>query len=202
MSCHWRAYFSAVSDPRTSPVRVRDFGTAKVRRHSAYPRADERSSPCTPTNPTIRRPFERTSKRRRGYPSEQQVKRGHRVVHGEVELVERLGRNDLCPCGSGRRFQALLPERGAVRRRGTRLLLSAIARDLTSQGRGGRAVPHALSTSPLVPTTVAPSRPAVGSRDDQGREVPLRLRSEPLARDPPRAPGACRRRGGSRRLGA
>jgi uncharacterized protein YecA (UPF0149 family) len=47
--------------------------------------------------------------RRRGYPSEQQVKRGHRVVHGDVELVERLGRNDLCPCGSARRFQALLP---------------------------------------------------------------------------------------------
>jgi hypothetical protein len=37
------------------------------------------------------------------------VKRGHRVVHGDVELVERLGRNDLCPCSSGRRFQALLP---------------------------------------------------------------------------------------------
>jgi uncharacterized protein YecA (UPF0149 family) len=62
-----------------------------------------------PTTSTTRRPFERTSKRRRGYPSEQQVKRGHRVVHGDVELVERLGRNDLCPCGSGRRFQALLP---------------------------------------------------------------------------------------------
>jgi uncharacterized protein YecA (UPF0149 family) len=38
------------------------------------------------------------------------VKRGDRVVHGDVELVEKLGRNDLCPCGSGRRFQALLLE--------------------------------------------------------------------------------------------
>jgi uncharacterized protein YecA (UPF0149 family) len=36
------------------------------------------------------------------------VKRGERVVHGNVELTEKLGRNDLCPCGSGRRFQAVL----------------------------------------------------------------------------------------------
>jgi len=49
------------------------------------------------------------SKRRRGFPSETRVKRGHRVVHGDKELVEKLGRNDLCPCDSGKRFQALLP---------------------------------------------------------------------------------------------
>ncbi|MEP6923184.1 MAG: SEC-C metal-binding domain-containing protein [Pyrinomonadaceae bacterium] len=49
-------------------------------------------------------PFERTSKRRQGYPSESQVKRGLRIVHGDKELTEKLGRNDLCPCGSIRRF--------------------------------------------------------------------------------------------------
>jgi uncharacterized protein YecA (UPF0149 family) len=38
------------------------------------------------------------------------VKRGLRLVHGDKELVEKLGRDDLCPCGSGRRFQALLPQ--------------------------------------------------------------------------------------------
>lgn len=54
--------------------------------------------------------FERTSKRRKGYPSETRVKRGLRVVHGDKELSEKLGRNDLCPCGSGRRFQALLSQ--------------------------------------------------------------------------------------------
>ncbi|WP_246660525.1 SEC-C metal-binding domain-containing protein [Nitratireductor sp. XY-223] len=27
-----------------------------------------------------------------------------------MELVEKLGRKDLCPCGSGRRFQAVLHE--------------------------------------------------------------------------------------------
>ncbi|HUI83920.1 MAG TPA: SEC-C metal-binding domain-containing protein [Candidatus Binatia bacterium] len=36
------------------------------------------------------------------------MKRGFRVVHGDKELRERLGRKDVCPCGSGRRFQELL----------------------------------------------------------------------------------------------
>jgi len=58
---------------------------------------------------TSRSPFERTRKRRRGFPSETKVKRGLRVVHGDKELIEKLGRNDLCPCLSGRRFQELLP---------------------------------------------------------------------------------------------
>jgi uncharacterized protein YecA (UPF0149 family) len=51
------------------------------------------------------------SKRRRGFPSEAKVKRSDRAIKGgEKELSERLGNNDPCPCGSGRRFQALLPE--------------------------------------------------------------------------------------------
>ncbi|MBO0777589.1 MAG: SEC-C domain-containing protein [Ktedonobacteraceae bacterium] len=33
-----------------------------------------------------------------------------RVVHGDKDLYEKLGKEDLCPCGSGRRFQALLPQ--------------------------------------------------------------------------------------------
>jgi uncharacterized protein YecA (UPF0149 family) len=49
------------------------------------------------------------SKRRRGFPSETRVGRGVRVVHGDKELTEKLGRNDPCPCGSGLRFQTLLP---------------------------------------------------------------------------------------------
>jgi hypothetical protein len=58
--------------------------------------------------------FEVTSKRRKGFPSETQVKRGDRVVHGDKELQEKLGRNDLCPCGSGRRFQEVLPAHRAL----------------------------------------------------------------------------------------
>ncbi|HEY3245076.1 MAG TPA: nucleic acid-binding protein [Phycisphaerae bacterium] len=51
-------------------------------------------------------------KRRRGFPSETQVRRGPRGVStqlGDKEFVEKLGRDDLCPCGSGRCFQTLLP---------------------------------------------------------------------------------------------
>jgi uncharacterized protein YecA (UPF0149 family) len=48
--------------------------------------------------------FEITSKRRKGFPSETQIKHGARLVHGNKELTEKLGRNDLCPCGSGRSF--------------------------------------------------------------------------------------------------
>jgi hypothetical protein len=54
--------------------------------------------------------FELTSKRKRGYPSESAVKRGLRIVHGEKDLCEKLGKEDLCPCGSARSFQALLPQ--------------------------------------------------------------------------------------------
>jgi SEC-C motif len=52
--------------------------------------------------------FEVTSKRRKGFPSEMAVKRGERIVRGVKELAEKLGRNDPCPCGSARSFQALL----------------------------------------------------------------------------------------------
>ena len=51
--------------------------------------------------------FEITSKRRKGFPSETKVKKGLRIVHGDKELREKLGRNDPCPCGSGRSFQEM-----------------------------------------------------------------------------------------------
>jgi hypothetical protein len=50
------------------------------------------------------------SRRRQGFPSETNVKRGQRVVRGDKELLEKLGRNDPCPCGSAKPFQALLHE--------------------------------------------------------------------------------------------
>lgn len=59
--------------------------------------------------------FEVTSKRRKGFPSETNVKRGLRTLRGgEVELLEKLGRRDPCPCGSGKRFQELLHDFGPV----------------------------------------------------------------------------------------
>jgi len=63
----------------------------------------------TTTTSTTSTAFEPSSKRRRGFPSETHVKRGQRVVHETKELLEKLGRNDPCPCGSAKRFQELLP---------------------------------------------------------------------------------------------
>jgi uncharacterized protein YecA (UPF0149 family) len=51
-------------------------------------------------------PASEASKRRKAYASETRVKRGPRTIRaGEVELVERLGDNDLRPCGSSKRFK-------------------------------------------------------------------------------------------------
>ena len=56
------------------------------------------------------------SKRRRGFNSETVVRqirtdevRTIATEAGEKELLEKLGRRDPCPCGSGRSFQAVLP---------------------------------------------------------------------------------------------
>ncbi|MCX5660045.1 MAG: SEC-C metal-binding domain-containing protein [Planctomycetota bacterium] len=76
--------------------------------------------------------FESTSKRKHGYPSETHVKRGDRVVHGDKELIEKLGRNDPCPCGSNKSFQDLLPEVG--------LLLTASTATTTTGEAAGEAL--------------------------------------------------------------
>ncbi|MEM7348509.1 MAG: SEC-C metal-binding domain-containing protein [Chloroflexota bacterium] len=52
------------------------------------------------------------SKRRKGYPSETTVKKGLRVVRGDKELIEKLGREDLCPCGSHRKFKRCCLKQG------------------------------------------------------------------------------------------
>ena len=66
-------------------------------------------APCaTRASSTTYLGFEASSKRRKGFPSETHVKYGRRIVGGEKELCEKLGRNDPCPCGSGRRFQEVL----------------------------------------------------------------------------------------------
>jgi hypothetical protein len=84
--------------------------------------------PWLSSNNPIHFPFERISKRRKGYPSETQVKRGQRIVGDDKYLVEKLGRNDPCPCGSGRKFQEVLPPNRTVRgQRSRRLLLGKVA---------------------------------------------------------------------------
>jgi hypothetical protein len=79
-----------------------------------------------------------TRKRRKGFPSETNVKRGERGVVATLpggacvkEFIEKLGHNDLCPCGSARRFQEVLPEDGAV-------LMGRIGRSIRGSERAGR----------------------------------------------------------------
>ncbi|WP_100090902.1 SEC-C metal-binding domain-containing protein [Snodgrassella alvi] len=70
--------------------------------------------------------FEPTSKRRKGFPSETSVKRGLvRIVHGDKVLHEKLGRNDRCPCGSGRSFQKMLPKNRLLSMAATDMTISA-----------------------------------------------------------------------------
>lgn len=68
--------------------------------------------PCPIAITTNRYFFEPMSKRRKGFPSETQVKRGVRIVNGNKLLEEKLGRNDLCPCGSNQRFKRCCLKKG------------------------------------------------------------------------------------------
>jgi len=58
--------------------------------------------------------FEPMSKRRKGFPSEKKVKRGVRIVHGNKELAEKLGRNDLWSVRLDEAVQEVLPEERAA----------------------------------------------------------------------------------------
>ena len=69
------------------------------------PNSRKKSAPCQTKTTTKKALFTPMSKRRKGYPSETKVKRGIRIVHGDKLLEEKLGRNDLCPCGSGKVFK-------------------------------------------------------------------------------------------------
>jgi len=71
-----------------------------------------RGAPRDPTTSTTSHYFEPMSKRRRGFPFEKHVKRGVQIVNGDKVLEEKLGRGDLCPCGSGKRFKKCCLKRG------------------------------------------------------------------------------------------
>ena len=76
------------------------------------------------------------------------MKRGFRVVHGDKELAEKLGRNDPCPCGSRRSFQEVLHADGPLRWHASRSLLlendaglaSADCADDTDEGTSSSSV--------------------------------------------------------------
>ena len=66
---------------------------------------------------TIRRTalfFEPMSKRRRGYPSETQVKRGVRIVHGDKLLEEKLGTKRPLPVRFRQALQKMLSQEGLL----------------------------------------------------------------------------------------
>jgi hypothetical protein len=105
------------------------------------------ASPSIVTRTSARRPYGTRHERPRhtallsspvasdagGILSERRVGRGDRISRGDKELLEKLGRDDPCPCGSGRRFQTVLPPLRPVRRRAARLLPPVVTRH--SSGR-------------------------------------------------------------------
>src|SRR5580704_6945829 len=76
-----------------------------------------------------------------GYPSETRVRRGDRVVHGDKELIEKLGRNDLCPCGSGKSFQEMLHARRSLRRQRTEALRARLRYAAAASGWAAEGQP-------------------------------------------------------------
>jgi hypothetical protein len=114
--------------------------------------------PCESKRTTSRpSAFEVTRKRRKGFPSESRVKRGYRIVGSHKELVEKLGRNDPCPCGSGRRFQALLHAGWQDGRRGQGLLFSVERADVLSNYALERAVKSWNQRAAGARTIIAPA---------------------------------------------
>ena len=92
---------------------------------------------------TTSRPFELTSKRRRGFPSETGVKRGHRSVRGgEKELLERLGNDDRARAARRDAFKRCCRNGGSFRRRRPRRLLQRLIgrnhHDTVAERRGTR----------------------------------------------------------------
>ncbi len=86
---------------------------------------------------------------------------------------EKLGRNDLCPCGSARRFQELLPTIGSLRRVRPELLPTGLGaracgrwgcsnsppgRHVAGGGGGGEFPPSSSWLSPTTHTGRAPPR--------------------------------------------
>jgi hypothetical protein len=95
------------TEPQSAFAKVRCiFADLKVLFRALWiPKEEAGGASCELKNNTSKLiAFEVSSKRRKGFPSETHVKRGDRVVGGSKELLEKLGRNDPCLCGSGRRF--------------------------------------------------------------------------------------------------
>ncbi len=101
--------------------------------------------------------FERISKRHKGFPSEARVKRSRKghlrtITGGEIEPVEKLGRNDPCPCGSGKAFKRCCLRSGRFRRVGASMMRPGFAHPYLARKREGLETPSLIEahlTSPL-----------------------------------------------------
>jgi hypothetical protein len=74
-----------------------------------------RRVPCASTKSFPSAAFEVMSKRRKGYPSEQRVKRGSRVVHGGKEFIRKAGPQRPVPVRVRAAIQEVLSEIGTPR---------------------------------------------------------------------------------------
>lgn len=90
--------------------------------------------------------------------------RGYRVVHGDKVLEEKLGRNDLCPCGSGRRFKRCCLGSGAF---------DGAERNDFFQGVSTSGTASALRARALWRTTTGPLRASPCRCDDPTVRAPL-----------------------------
>ena len=113
---------------------------------------------------TPRHPFEPSGRARRGFPLASPASSAATGSSAglDTELVEKLGRNDLCPCGSGRRFPSLLPENRPFRRSAGRLLRPGLIRtDAARFARGGSAA--ALANTRFCRQQGQPGSPGAGT---------------------------------------
>jgi len=95
------------------------------------------------TNTSTNNPaFERSCKRRKGYPSETKVKRGTRVVTAKKNSSKNSDATPV-PVWLRRCFQALLPSHRQIRRHQPRPLFSASSQALCISGKSKRFGPQA-----------------------------------------------------------
>ena len=140
-----------------------ELGLVAMIRTPGFPGFKCGGVPCDSRRTTSRpSAFEVTRKRRKGFPSESRVKRGYRVVGGHKELVEKLGRNDPCPCGSGRRFQALLHAERRYGRLGQGLLFSVDRANVLSNYALERSVKGLAKGAAGAGKIFAPAAPGEG----------------------------------------
>lgn len=143
------------------------------------------------SNPKIAPPFEVTSKRRRSYPSETQVKTGVRMVHGRCRTSGKARAQRSLPLRLRQTLQAVLPEERQIRRQPSGPLLSGRGGDPADQTgcpharrkrRTASVMPYCRASA-VRPWPMETSR-ICGMRSSSGGRLPT-VRSCPALRSSP-----------------